>query len=183
MKEFVKMVCAVICALLLVQILGFILFFVSIGSLALSGGAKPVLPREGVLDLNMADFTLGEQAREADFSVAALSSGIQPALGLWDAVRALEKAAADPAIKYVFLRPDAASGGVATMEELRDALIRFRESGKPVVAYLENPGNGSYYLATAADKIYLNSLHGGNDSLVGLSTQMLSVKDLLDKAG
>jgi len=183
MKEFVKMVCAVICALLLVQILGFLLFFLSIGSIALSGGNKPVLPREGVLDLNMADFTLGEQAQEADFSVAALSSGFQPVLGLWDAVQALEKAAADPAIKYVFLRPDAASGGVATMEEFRDALVRFRESGKPVVAYLENPGNGSYYLATAADKIYLSSLHGGNASLVGLSTQMLFVKDLLDKVG
>lgn len=183
MKEFVKTVCAVICGILLVQIIGCLLFILSIGSLAVAGGSKPVLPREGVLDLNMADFSLGEQAQESDFSIAGLASGMQPVLGLWDAIQALEKAAADPSIKYVFLRADQVSGGFATLEEFRDALVRFRQSGKAVVAYLENPGNGSYYLATAADKIYLNSLHGGSSNLVGISANLMFLKDLLDKVG
>ena len=183
MKQFVKTVCAVIVGIIIVQVIGCIFFFLSLGSLAAAGGSKPVLPREGVLDLNMADFTLGEQAQDADFTVAGLTSGMQPVLGLWDAVQALEKAAADPSIQYVFLRPDQASGGTATLEELRDALVRFRQSGKAVVAYVENPGNGSYYLATAADKIYMNSLHGGSHQLLGVSARLMFLKDLLDKVG
>lgn len=185
MKEFVKTVCAVICGIIVVQLLGLIFFFLSLGSMALSGGSKPVLPREGVLDINMADFTLGEQSQQTSMpDITTLVSGsMVPTLGLWDAVQALEKAAADPSIQYVFLRPDSAAGGFASIEEFRDALVRFRQSGKAVVAYLENPGNGSYYLATAADKIYLSSLHGGSSQLLGVSAQLMFLKDLLDKLG
>ena len=186
MKDFVKMMLAVICAFLVMQMVGFFMLFIMVGAMSL-GGSKTVLPREGVLDIDMAQFTLAEQTQEESFSPSvSLLGGVStptPSIGLWDAIQALEAAAADPSIKYVLLRPDMASGGVSSLEELRAALAEFRKSGKAVVAYTENPGNGSYYLASVADKIYMTSYHGGTAQMVGLSSQMTFLKDLLDKVG
>ena len=185
MKEFVKMMLAVICAFIVMQMVGFFLLFIMVGAMSL-GGSKTVLPREGVLDIDMAQFTLAEQTQEESFSPSVSLLGFStatPSIGLWDAIQALEAAAADPSIKYVLLRPDMASGGVSSLEELRAALAEFRKSGKAVVAYTENPGNGSYYLASVADKIYMTSYHGGTAQMVGLSSQMTFLKDLLDKVG
>ena len=186
MKEFVKMMLAVICAFFLMQIVGFFLLFAMVGAMSL-GGNKTVLPREGVLDIDMSQFNLAEQTQEGSFtpSVSLLGSisASVPSVGLWDAIQALELAAADPSIKYVLLRPDMASGGVSSLEELRAALAEFRKSGKAVVSYLENPGNGSYYLASVSDKIYMTSYHGGTAQMLGLSSQMIFLKDILDKVG
>ena len=185
MKDFVKMMLAVICAFIVMQVVGFIMMFIMIGAMAL-GSSKTILPREGVLDIDMEQFTLGEQTLDEQFSSSVslfgLSAGV-PTVGLWDAVQAIEAAAADPGIKYILLRADAASGGVSSLEELRAALAEFRRSGKAVVAYTENPGNGSYYLASVADKIYMTSYHGGTAQMVGLSSRMIFLKDLLDKLG
>ncbi len=184
MKEFVKMMLAVICAFLVMQIVGFFLFFIMIGSMAAMGSGKTVLPREGVLDVDMAQFSLAEQTVDDQLSGFSLSGFSNVAtVGLWDAIQAIDAAAADPGIKYILLRPDAASGGTSSLEEFRNALVEFRKSGKAVVAYLENPSNGSYYLASAADKIYMTSYHGGMVQMTGLSGRMIFLKDILDKVG
>jgi protease-4 len=186
MKDFVKMMLAVICAFIVMQLVGFFLLFIMIGSMAALGSGKTVLPREGVLDIDMAQFTLGEQTLDDQFSSSLSMLGMAsggPTVGLWDAVQAIEAAAADPGIKYILLRPDVASGGVSSLEELRAALAEFRKSGKAVVAYTENPGTGSYYLASVADKIYMTSYHGGTAQMTGLASRMIFLKDLLDKVG
>ena len=186
MKEFVKMMLAVICAFIVMQLVGFFLLFIMVGSMAALGSGKTVLPREGVLDIDMSSFTLGDQTQDESFSPSVSLLGLSaggPTIGLWDAVQAIEAAAADPGIKYILLRPDAASGDISSLEELRTALAEFRKSGKAVVSYIENPGNGSYYLASVSDKIYMTSYHGGNPTLVGISSRMIFLKDLLDKAG
>ena len=186
MKDFVKMMLAVICAFIVMQIVGFFLLFVMIGSMAALGSGKTVLPREGVLDLNMSQFSLAEQTVDESFSPTVSLLGLSaggPTVGLWDAIQAIEAAAADPGVKYILLRADGASGGVSSMEELRAALAEFRKSGKAVVAYTENPTSGSYYLASVADKVYMTSYHGGNAQMLGLSSRMLFLKDLLDKVG
>ena len=185
MKEFVKMMLAVICAFIVMQVVGFILLFIMIGSVSL-GSSKTVLPREGVLDIDMAQFALGEQTLDDSFSpslsLAGMSAG-GATIGLWDAIQAIEAAAADPGIKYILLRSDAASGGVSSLEELRAALAEFRKSGKAVVAYTENPSSGSYYLASVADKVYMTSYHGGSPQMTGMASQMIFLKDILDKVG
>jgi len=184
MKDFVKTLLAVICGLLLFQIIAFFLFFIIVGSISSVGGSgKTALPRNGVLDMNLAEVTLGEQNADGAPDVRSLSFDMTPTIGLWNAVEAIKKAAADPSIKYILLRPEGATAGISDLEELRAALVNFRKSGKAVVAYLENPGNGSYYLATAADKIYMTSCHGGMSQLVGVSGRLMFLKDLLDKAG
>ena len=185
MKDFFKTVLAVICGILILQLVGFIFLMGFIGSAA-SSGSKVVLPRSGVLDINLSDYTLAEQSQEMPSSGSLLSGSFAMgrSVGIWDAVQAIEAAAADPAIRYIFLRPDGGEmAGMAALEELRTALQNFRQSGKAVVAYTEMPGNGSYYLATAADKIYMSSYHGATYTLLGLTSQQFFLKDILDKLG
>ena len=184
MKEFVKMMLAVICAFIVMQLVGFFLFFVMIGSMAALGSGKTVLPREGVLDLNMAQIAIAEQTTDDQLGGFSLGGYANVStVGLWDAIQAIDAAAADPGIKYILLRPDGATAGTSDLEELRSALIEFRKSGKAVVAYTENPSNGSYYLASACDKIYMTSYHGGMVQMTGLAGRMIFLKDVLDKVG
>ena len=186
MKDFGKMLLAVVCGLLIVLIIKYIFLFIFLGSLtAASGTSGKAIPREGVLDLNLADIQLMEQPSEMAtpaLSLSGLNMEVRP-VGLREAVKALETAAADPGVKYILLRPDGVSAGMADLEELRHAIKEFRRSGKAVVAYTENPGNGSYYLATAADKIYMGDVKGGTYQLIGVSGTMIFLKDILNKLG
>ena len=186
MKDFGKMLLAVVCGLLIVQIIKYILLFIFIGSLsALGAVSSRVLPKEGVLDMNLSEIQLSEQPEEMAmpaFSLSGLNMQLAP-VGLRDAVQAIETAAADPGVKYILLRADGVNAGMADLEELRHALKEFRRSGKAVVAYTENPGNGSYYLSTVADKIYMGNVKGGTYELIGVAASMLYVKDILNKLG
>ena len=175
--------CAVICGLIVVRVLSFLFLLFTFGS-ALATSAV-TLPKSGVLDIDMSAFTLAEQTQEDALpaDILSMTSGVVPAVGLHDAVQALRIAANDPSVQYVLLRADGVSGGLAALEEFRTALAEFRQSGKAVVAYTEAPGNGSYYLASAADKIYMGSQHGGNNMLLGVTSQSLYLKDILDKLG
>jgi protease-4 len=98
--------------------------------------------------------------------------------GVWTS---LKKAAADPHIKAVALEPEAVAVGWARLEELRMDIEQFRKSGKPVYAYLRTPGTREYYLAAAADRIYL----GPADQMYvkGLRAEMMYFKKTLDKLG
>ena len=183
MKEFVKTILAVICAFIILRLLRGLLFLIFLGSALASGGGSS-LPRNGILDLDLSAFTLGEQSQ--DSTAPDLMSGsfdMTPVVGLHDAVQALRTASTDPGVQYILLRADETSPDIAGAEELRLALAEFRTGGKAIVAYTENPGNGSYYLASVADKIYMGSQHGGTYQLIGLSGRMLFLKDLLDKVG
>ena len=99
---------------------------------------------------------------------------------LYNALRAIETAKIDPRIQGIYLRPN--GGGMATyaiLEELREALQDFRQSGKFVVAYNETYGQGGYYLAAVADEIYLEP-HGGMQWM-GVSSTLMFYKGLFDK--
>ena len=183
MKDFLKMTLAVLVGLFIAGILGFMLFFGFIGTLASLGSSTPAMPRSGVLFMDMSRISIAEQTQETD-PMAMIQGQDISIIGLWDAVKAIEKAASDPAVQCIYLKADGLSaGGIAPVEELRQALGDFRLSGKPVVAYTENPGTGSYYLASVADKIYMGSYKGGSNMMVGVGTQMIFLKDLLDKLG
>ncbi|MBR4735373.1 MAG: signal peptide peptidase SppA [Bacteroidales bacterium] len=184
MKEFVKTMLAVICGLIVLRILAFILMIFMFAG-ALAGGSTAPLPKEGVLDVDMSKFMITEQTQEnpmPSFSAAGMQMP-EAQIGLLDAINGLEAAAADPGVKYVLLRAESAGIGMSDAEEFRRALSEFRRSGKPVIAWLESPANGSYYLSTVADKIYLSSYHGFNYQVIGLSGRMTFVKDILDKLG
>ena len=94
---------------------------------------------------------------------------------------ALRKAAADTHIKAVILEPEDLSVGWARLEEIRSDIEKFRKSGKPVFAYLRSPSAREYYLALAADRIYM----GESEPLMlkGLRAEILYFRKTLDKLG
>lgn len=182
MKDFLKMFLAVICGLVIMGVVGFMLFFGMIGALASFGSETPVIPRSGVLDMNLSNISMSEQAQDVDIT-ARLKGDESMSIGLWDAVKTIKAAAADPAVQYIFLRPEGFSAGQAQIEELRQALSDFRKSGKAVVSYVENPSTGAYYLASVADKVYMGKYSGGSNTFLGISSQLIFLKDILDKLG
>ena len=176
---------AVICALIVLRIIAFFLMIIMFAG-ALAGGSGAAIPKEGVLDVDMSKFIITEQTQENPVPSFSAMGGMQLPLaqiGLLDAIKGIEAAAADPGVKYILLRPEGASMGMSDAEELRRALSEFRRSGKPVIAWLESPANGSYYLSTVADKVYLSSYKGFSYQLIGISSQMMFLKDILDKLG
>ena len=127
-----KMVLAVICGLFLMSIIGFILMIGFIGSLASASGSKPVIAREGVLDMDLSKVMISEQGNSnmsLDPTSLILGGGATGTpIGIWEAVQAINKAAEDKAVKYIYLRADAAGTSMAISEELRKALVNFRKS-------------------------------------------------------
>lgn len=99
--------------------------------------------------------------------------------GLYDVVRLISYAAEDDNIKGIYLKTDGNPNGFATSEELRNALLQFKKSGKFVYAYGEGISQQAYYLASTADKIYLHP-QGGLD-FAGFSTQVMYLKGTLEK--
>ena len=183
MKEFVKMTLATIAGLFLFGFVALFLFFAMVGAIASIGSSQPVMPREGVLQINMSTMTLTEQTQEEDPFASLAGSGTVTPVGIYSAIKAVNAAATDPAVKFIYMKPDGASGGIAQIEEFRKALENFRNSGKAIVSYIENPSNASYYLASVSDKIYMTSYEGGMNMFSGLSSQMIFLKDILDRLG
>ena len=184
MKEFVKMTLAVIAGLFIFGFVAFFLSFAMIGAVAALGESQPVMPREAVLKIDMSTFTLSEQSIEANPMDVLMAGGTAvESLGIFNAINAINAAAADPAVKFIYMKPDRLSGGTAQIEEFRKALVNFRKSGKAIVSYIENPGNGSYYLASVSDKIFMTPHDGAMNTFTGLSSQMIFLKDLLDRLG
>ena len=184
MKDFVKMTFATLAGILIFCVASFFLMIVMVGAIAALGEKQPVMPREAVLKIDMSTFTLSEQTAEADPFDMLLAGGktVTP-IGIYEAVNAVNAAAADPAVKFIYMKPDGVSGGTAQIEEFRKALSNFRNSGKAIVSYIESPGNASYYLASVSDKIFMTPHDGALNMFTGVSSQLIFLKDLLDKLG
>ncbi len=99
----------------------------------------------------------------------------------FDIIDAIHEAANDKNINSLILRFDAVKTSFASAEELKNSLIDFRKTGKPIIAYIDNGGNLDYYLATVADKIYMNPT--GLLELDGLSATATYYKGTMDKLG
>ena len=184
MKEFVKVTLATVTGLIIFGIISLFLTFGLIGAMASLGEKQPVMPAQGILKIDMSTMMLAEQTTEAD-PFAALSGSTEPIapVGIYSAIKAINTAATDPAVKFIYMKPDGAMGGTAHFEEFRKALKKFRSEGKAIVTYTENPSNAGYYLASVSDKIFM-TVHDGNMNMFnGLSSQMIFLKDILDRLG
>ena len=183
MKEYIKMTLATITGLFLFGFVAMFLFIGMIGALAAAGETAPIMPKEAVLSIDFTEMTLAEQTSEAD-PLAMIQGGVEMTpVGIYSAITAINAAAQDPAIRYIYMKPDAASGGFAQIEEFRTALKNFRDSGKAIVSYIESPSNAGYYLASVSDKIYMTKYDGGMNMFTGISSQLIFLKDALDRLG
>lgn len=110
-----------------------------------------------------------------------LGRGDETPVSLSNALRAIHKAKHNPNIVGIYLAPENLSAGIASVDEVRQALEDFKLSGKFVVSYADTYGQKAYYLSTVADHILLNPI--GDVTLVGISSSNLMFKGLLDKLG
>jgi protease-4 len=137
----------------------------------------PTISDNSVLVLHLQ----GEIPEKPPVELPALLGGDGPRLTIPGVWLTLKKAAADSNIKAVVLEPESLAGGWGKLEEMRSDLEQFRKSGKPVYAYLHTPGGREYFVASAADRIYL----GPSDQLMlkGLRAELMYFKKTLDKIG
>ena len=137
----------------------------------------PVVANNSVLVLRL-EGSIPEKPPVDLATLLGAKSASPTVTGVWMDLR---KAAADPHIKAVVLEPEDLSAGWAKLEEFRSDIEQFRKSNKPVYAYLRTPGAREYYVALAADKIYL----GDSDRLFlkGLRAELMYFQKTLEKLG
>jgi len=184
MKSFFKMVLATFVGVILAGIIGFFLLFIALGvmmSAALSSGSsETVMVKPNTIYRIMLDRPITERS-QSGISNNLFSFSMETTIGLNDVLKTIDKASTDPNISLIFMDLSTLEIGMAHIEEVRNALLTFKESGKPIIAYGDNLSQGAYYLATVADKIYLNPY--GSASLTGLSAEVMFYKNLLEKLG
>lgn len=180
MKEFFKYVFATVVGIVLSTVVLGILGFVVIVGLISSVGSdtKTVVKPNSVLYLNL-DQAITERTPKESFG-NVFGSG-NKSLGFYDVIRALQKAKTDDNIQAVYLNVMAPQAGMATLTEVRNAILDFKTSKKPVIAYSEIYSQGAYYLASAATKVYLNP--EGDLEFKGFKAQLMFFKGALDKLG
>ena len=177
MLQFLKYVLATIVGMLLCWLVVILFFAFVVGS----AFKKEVSPVESgsILRIQLSQ-PISERTDDNPFKNISLNNfraKQQP--GLSDIVKDIKNAAADEKIKGIFLDVDDVSGGYASVEEIRNALLDFKKSKKFIVAYAEDYSTKSYYLATVADKIYLNPQ--GAVDFKGLRTELMFFKGALEK--
>jgi protease-4 len=161
--------------LVLFSVLGLVLL-IGLGKVIGSSTEKTVASNS-VLELKL-NRPISERAQSADFNPLG---GDQATIGLVNLKEVIRRAKTDDDIKGILLNLELVQGGMASLEEVRDALLDFKKSGKFIVAYHEIASEKSYYLSSVADQIYLHPL--GTLEFNGLSSEVMFYKRLFDKAG
>jgi protease IV len=155
----------------------FLISFAGFALLYLTFGRAPRVPSDATLVLRVG----GDLTEVApDDVVGYLRGGRAPAVR--SIVDSLRKAKVDSRIRAVLIKPTGFQSPFwGKVQEIRDAMLDFKKSGKPLYAYLEYGGDREYYLATAADKIYL--MPSTSLDLTGVATYALFLRGTLDKIG
>jgi len=180
MKDFFKFMFASMLGYLILIVL---LFFISMGiitSIASSMDNKHATVAENTLlkiDFSTPIIDRTSQDPFSDFDFTSMET--TKSIGLNDIINNLDKAARDPKIMGIYLNLSSVQSGMATIEEVRKAIMDFKASGKFIIAYGEYYSQAAYYLATTADKIYLNP--EGAVDFRGLSAEMMFFKGTLEK--
>jgi protease-4 len=176
MKAFFINLLATVTGLFVFCILGFFVLIGIIGAVASSGDQVPVVKENSVLHIPLGGM-LVEQVIENPFE-EILGDAVSQ-LGIREAINAIEKAKSDINIKGIYLESKYMQGSYAQFEEIRDALISFKESGKFIYAYGDYMSESDYYLASIADSIFLNP--EGSLEFNGMAANIMFYKGMFDK--
>lgn len=172
---FLRNLLATLVGLTVFTLLGIFFIFGIIA--AASVEEMPTVSEESVLSLKLSGVLF---ERSVDDPIADLFPGAaESRVGLLEIMKSIKHAKNDPKIRGIYLEPFFLSGGYASLQEIRDALLDFKSSGKFIYAYGEFMSEGDYYLASVADELYLNSQ--GNLEFNGLSANVTFFKGMFDK--
>jgi len=177
MKGFFKYVMAGMLGTIIALIVVLLLSVITIIGVASSSSEDIETEENSVLLLNFNETVADRTSSKPDF----FDLKIKKQLGLRDLTININKAAKDDNIKGIYLELSGIEGGIATIEEVRNALLKFKESKKFIVAHADYYTHKSYYLASVADNIYLTP--EGEIQFMGLSASITMYKSMLEKLG
>lgn len=178
MKDFFKYTAATVVGIIVFTIVCVALSVMSIVGMVASASATQAVEKNSVLVLKL-NGSIDEQG--TDNTIGKLTGNYIPSIGLNDILSAIKKAKDEENIKGIYIDAGVLSTDYATLQEIRSALEDFRKSGKKIIAYADTYSQGSYYLASVADKIYLNPI--GMVDWHGIGAQPVFYKDMLAKFG
>lgn len=179
MRDFLKYTLATLAGLFFFGCITFLcLLFSIIGMFSTSETTEIADHSVLVLKLNG---TLADHTIEDNDVMSMLMGQVKPAQGLDNIRKAIQKAKECEQIKGIYIETNTLEGSPATLQSLRDLLLDFKKTGKFVAAYADTYQQGAYYVASAADKVWINPK--GMLSWHGLSTQPQFIRDFLDKVG
>lgn len=178
MKDFFKHTLATIAGLFIFSIIVIIIGVMSLVGMVSAGEATKTVADKSVLVLNLSG-ELQEQSEDNVFQQFASTPFSN--LGLEKILSAIKKAKNNDKIKGIYIEAGALGADFASLQEIRNALLDFKKSHKWIIAYADTYTQGTYYVASAANEIYLNPQ--GMITWHGLSAQPIFIKDLLAKVG
>ncbi len=181
MKSFFKNVLSTIVGMVL-AVFVIILLFIGIVSLSLSSinnKAEVTVKENSILKINLSNLSVVERTSENPFEGLNLSGNIPKTIALKQVLDNIEKAKSDEKIKAIYINTSFVNAGLSQIEEIRNKLLEFKLSGKPIIAYAEVYSQSAYYLASVSNNIYLNPV--GIVDLKGFSISQIFFKGLLEK--
>lgn len=174
--SFFKTFFAALLALVVFCFISFILFIGIISGLA---SEKEVIVKDkSVLHLNL-DAQISEQQADDPFEGIPVLGGSVSKIGLLQLKQTIEEAKVDPKIEGIYITVSYPQAGFSTIQEIRQSLIEFKSSGKWVIAYADAMSEKAYYVASAANKVYLNP--EGDVEFNGLAVEMTFFKRMFEK--
>ena len=179
MKDFIKYTMATVVGLVLVSIIMGILTFVSMAGMIASEGMSSPIEKKSVLRITLKG-SITERAGEEN-PLSKLGGETTQQIALDQALQALEKAAKNDKIEGIYMEGGILSAYPAEVQELRQALLKFKKSGKWIIAYADTYSRSAYYLCSVADKVYLNPI--GMLDWSGLSSNPMFFTGLMKKLG
>lgn len=178
MKDFIKNVLATMVGMFGFFIVMGVIGMMSIIGMIASGNAAQNVEKNSVFVLNLSG-TISEQGSENPLSMFTGDNSLNS--GLNDILSSIKKAKANDDIKGIYIEAGALAANYATLQEIRNALADFRKSGKWIVAYGDFYTQGAYYVASIADKVYINPK--GIVDWHGIGAQTMFYKDFMAKFG
>ncbi len=179
MKEFFKYVLATIVGIILTSIIFTIITIVSVAGMVANEGTSGSVPKNSVLRIKLQG-EIVDRAGEGS-PMDFLNYGEDFTIGLDQALDALKKAAKNDRVKGIYLEAGSLGAYPADLQELRRALVEFKESGKWIVAYGDSYSRAAYYLCSVADEVFLNPI--GSIDWSGMSSQPIFFTGLMKKIG
>jgi len=181
MKSFFKNVLSTIVGMVL-SVFVIVLLFIGIMSISISSlnNDKEVIVKENsILKINLAELSVVERTSENPFEGLNFSGDLPKTIALKQVLDNIEKAKTDENIKAIYINTPFVSAGLSQIEEIRNKLLEFKQTGKPIIAYSEVYNQAAYYLSSVANTVYLNP--EGIVELKGLSAGIMFYKGLFEK--
>lgn len=180
--NFFKTFLASLLAFFVANFVWFFLFIIIVAGIAAIGSSSTIVEPKSVLKIDLAESIVDQPVNDPLAGFDPMSMNVQKSVSNMQVMNAIESAAQDDNIEGIYINlTGAGTASAALLEEVRDYITAFKESGKFVVAYGEVYSQGGYYLASVADSIFLNPV--GEMEWRGLAAQVMFYKGLLDKLG